>query len=503
MVSIAESAKQWRGIGPFIQALPSWLGADDAARIEAYRIYEEMYWNSPETFKLTFRGSNDAPIYLPSARTIIDACNRFLAVDWDYAIDPRVGTPEDQKLVDTLLRNLFRREQVYTKFGTQKRYGLIKGDAVWHIVADPAKAQGRRISMYEVDPASYFPITADDNVDRIIGVHLADQRPLPSDPTKVAVRRQTYRKDPVSGVITTETGYYELGKWDDRDPAAEVSLIEQTVPVTPLDSRITSIPVYHIKNLRSPGGAFGSSELRGFEVLMSAQNQAVSDQDLTLALNGLGLYWTTSGPPTDADGNETNWRIGPGRVVELEPDTAFGRVTGVQNLPGLEHIKFVRDTMFQAAGISDIAVGNVDVQTAESGIALQMKLAPLLAKNAEKEQDMLSVYDHMLYDLTQMWFPVYEALPAGLAVEVTTIVGDPMPVDRAAFIKETLDLLAAQVISAEYARERLTQVGYTFPDQMGEAVVNEQKALSEAQFAADPFIRRVQSELLDQAEAGA
>jgi hypothetical protein len=503
MVNIADNAKQWRGIGPFIQTLPSWLSQYDATRIEAYRIYEEMYWNTAETFKLTFRGSNDAPIYLPSARTIIDACNRFLAVDWNYAIDPRVGTPEDQTMVDTMLRNLFRRELVYSKFGTQKRYGLIRGDAVWHVVADPLKLPGRRVSMYEVDPSSYFPIYLDDNVDKLVGVHLADQVPNPADATKVVVRRQTYRKDPATGVITTEMAYFELGKWDDREIGAETSLVAQVVPPTLLDPRITSIPVYHVKNMRTPGQGFGSSELRGFESLFAAVNQSISDQDMTLALQGLGIYATTSGPPVDNDGNETNWRIGPGRVVELEPDATFTRVNGVQTvIPSLDHIKFVRDSTYQAAGVSDIAAGKVDVSIAESGISLQMQLAPMLAKNADKEQEMLSVLDHMLYDLVQMWFPVYEALPSGIAVEAVNIVGDPLPVDRAAFVKETLDLLTANVISAEYARERLATVGYAFPENMGEAIVTEQKALSEAQYGSDPFNLRVQSEILDAAAEG-
>ena len=473
----------------------------DQERIAAYALYEDMYWNQPDTFKVMQRGTDAAPIYIPSARVIIDATNRFLAKDWDFVIDPTRGTPADQLLLRQAMERLFKRELFWTKFATQKKFGLIRGDSCWHIVGNGDKAAGSRLSIYEVDPASYFPIYEDDNLDRLVGCHLVDQVQYEK---KVVIRRQTYRKDPSTGRITTETALFEAGAWDDRDTdpyvtgpsgiaAPKLKLLKQLVPVTELDPRITSLPVYHIKNNRTPASPFGSSELRGLERIAVAVNQAISDQELALALDGIGLYATTSGPPVDADGNETNWTLGPGRVVELEDGTEFKRVSGVTSLPALDHTRFLLEQQRLAAGVPDIAVGMVDVQVAESGIALQLKMAPLLAKNEEKEAEMLGVYDHMLYDLKSQWLPVYEGLNVP-DTEINSIVQDPMPVNHKDRVAEILQLLSANVISAAYARERLTGLGYDFPAEMGLDIVQEAQALAEA-VGYDPFASRVADEL--------
>ena len=98
-------------------------------------------------------------------------------------------------LLELQLRNLFQREQVWSKFATQKRMGLVRGDQVWQIAADPAKAPGRRLSVYEVDPASYFPISDAWNPEKVTGVHLVDPVLLPDG--KTVIKRQTYRKEDI------------------------------------------------------------------------------------------------------------------------------------------------------------------------------------------------------------------------------------------------------------------------------------------------------------------
>lgn len=481
----------YSGVASMLGTLPSWMDAADGQRHEAYTKYEQMYWNAPDTYKLVQRGTDTKPLYIPSARVIIEATNRFLAKGWDYVIDPRIGSPADQQLLRTQMNTLFKRETVWTKFATQKRYGLIRGDALWHIVADPAKPAGARLSIYEIDPGSYFPIYLDNDPDRLIGMHIVDQMEYQ---TKVVTRRLTYRKDPDTGVITTETSLFEIANWDDRDAANEIKKVAQLVPPTPLPPTITAFPVYHIKNSPTPGAPFGSSELRGLETIMAAVNQTISDQELAIAMDGIGLYATNSGPPVDDDGNETNWLLGPGRVVEIDENSEFKRVAGVTNLPGIEHIDFILGKAQQSVGIPDIAIGNVDVQVAESGVALAIQLAPLLAKNAEKEQDMLGVYDHMLWDITHMWLPAYEAFSAGMTLDIASVVTDPMPVNRQARIAEILQLLTAQVISGNYARELLTDLGYNFPAEMGADIVQETQALAEAR-GYDPFMNRVNEEL--------
>lgn len=481
---------------PFFGPLESWLPPDDAERIAAYQLYESIYKNVPDAFKIIQRGNDANPFYVPSAKTIIEAKNRYLAKRWTFAMDPRIGTDADRAVVSTMLTNLFRREAVWSKFATQKRFGLIRGDQVWHIVADETKPAGKRLSLYELDPASYFPIEGTDG--RITGCHIVE--PMTLDSGKSVIRRQTYRKTDTGGV-SYELTWWETSGWDDRPTSgqklkkASGPPDDPAVPLTMLPPAITAIPVYHIKNSREPNQTFGVSELMGMERIIGAINQAISDEELTLALEGLGLYSTTSGPPVDDDGNETNWRIGPGWVVEIDQDAVFKRVNGVVSVaPVQEHIQYLETKMREAAGIPDIALGSVDVQTAESGVALAFKMAPILSGNEEKEQELLSVMDHLLYDLTHMWMPTYEGLGT-VEAQAVSIVDDPLPVNRKATLDEIITMLTNQIITIQYAQQIISEkLGYEFPDEMLSDIVTEQKALALAR-NADPFASRVEQEL--------
>jgi hypothetical protein len=487
-------------VKPLLGPLDSWLSGEDAQRLGAYSVYEGIYRNVPDAFKLIQRGDESNPIYLPSARTIIEAKNRFLAKRWTFALDPKLGTDSDRALLSTTLTNLFRREKIWSKFNTQKRWGLVRGDAIWHITVDEEKEPGKRLSIYEVDPASYFPIYDPWNTDKILGVHLVD--PVMNEAGKTVIKRQTYRKTE-SGTISYELSWWETGAWDDRE-AGDLKKVtgkdipegEDNAPTTyELPSTITAIPVYHIKNAPMPQNPFGTSDLAGFETIIAGINQTISDQDLAIALEGLGLYWTNSGPPVDEDGNETNWRLGPGWVVEVDDGSTFGRTTGVSTIqPSLDHIGKLESSMGQGSGVPDIAVGKVDTQIAESGISLAFQMGPLLAGNEEKELEILSTTDHMLYDIVTMWLPTFEQVNTGEA-RAASIVDDPMPVNRKAVLDEVIAMLTNNIISIEYAQQLLSEkLGYEFPEEMLANIVDQEAALAKAR-NVDPFAARVESEL--------
>jgi len=490
-------------IRPFMGPLETWLGADDAVRLQAYSLYESIYDNVADAFKLVRLGENSHPVYLPSAKTLIEAKNRFLAKGWTYALDPSYGSDADRDTLGAFMKNLFRREQVWSKFSTQKRYGLIRGDAVWHLVADEEKAPGKRISIEEVDPGSYFPII-DDFSGKLLGVHLVDQ--VLNDDGATIIKRQTYRKTE-TGTISYELSWWKVGAWDDRYGGELKRADRKDIPegddneevAYELDPRITALPVYHVKNSRVPGAPFGKSELAGYETIISGVNQTISDEDLTLALEGLGLYFTNSGPPVDEDGNETNWRLGPGWVVEGDEGSDFKRVNGVSSVePNQTHMDRLLNSMHQAAGVPDIAIGKVDTTVAESGVALAFHMGPLLAGNEEKEQEILSVTDHMLYDITTMWLPTFEGLDS--PARPVSIVDDPLPVNRKAVIDEVIALLSCDppLISAEYARTYLAEkLGFDFPDKMADGVIEEAQALALAR-NQDPWTSRAEQELGDE-----
>lgn len=487
---------------PLMGPLASWLSPEDAQRIQSYAIYESIYRNVPDAFKLVQRGDESNPIYLPSAKTLIEAKNRFLAKRWTFAMQPSLGSDSDRAALTLALDQLFRREMMWSKFNTQKRWGLVRGDQVWHVIGNELAPEGHRISVYEVDPAAYFPIYDPWNPDKIYGCHLVD--PVVNAAGKTVIKRQTYRKLD-TGTISYELSWWETGAWDDRDDTvvlkkvsgADIPAGDANKPITyELPPDITALPVYHIKNQRTPTAPYGTSELAGYESIIAGINQSISDEDLALALEGLGLYWTNSGPPVDEEGNETNWKLGPGWVVEVDDGTTFGRVAGVTDIKAHQgHRSDMHGAMLEAAGVPDIAVGKVDVQLAESGIALAFQMGPLLAGNEEKEGELLAVMDHMLYDLTTMWLPAFEGLTS--PARAVSVVDDPLPLNRKATLDEVIAMLSTTppLISAEYARTILSEkLGYDFPDEMATAVVTEAAAIAEAK-NPDPFAARVAYEL--------
>lgn len=484
--------------------MPAWAASPEQPRVAAYDVYDNIYWNRPETFKLVARGTEDNPIYIPSAKTIVEACNRYLAVGFDYSINGG-----DQTAIQAAFDGLFRREEFFSKFKTQKRYGLIRGDSLWHVVADDTKNPGTRISLYELDPRTYFPISHPDDINRIIGCLIVKLIADPVNPTSQIVKRQKYLKQD-DGTITTEVNFFPANAWDDRTNPANLKPMQENVqpvqsnpnllvmPVKALPPAITSLPVYHIKNQRASTDPFGSSEIRGLERIAGAINQAISDEELALALDGLGLYSTDSGAPVDDDGNPVNWILGPGRVVERAAGSKFERVNGIGSVnPSQDHLKFLLGQMRQVSGTSDTAVGIVNVTVAQSGIALSLEMAPLLAKNAEKEQEMLSTYDHFFYDLLNAWLPAYEQLNPGTGADISPVVGDPMPVDRDATIKEAQQLLTAGVWTILQAQQYLHErLGIDFQSSQPNDIIQEQQALA---LARDPFSARLNEEFVDPA----
>jgi hypothetical protein len=470
---------------------PTWIGdALDQQRILSYQLYEQIYWNVPETFKLVARGTEDKPIYLPNGKTIVETVNRYTAPNMKLVVTPSLVNPatsDDIVNYQQVWNDLFKRERFWSKFAGNKRYGLIRGDWLWYILADPMKPQGSRISIRPLDPGSYFPIWDEDDIDKIIGCHIVDQvaNPVSGD---VEIRRTTYRKAEVpGGPITMQADIFKL------DPEWNLPATKPLRTITPLTTLagITNLPVYHVRNFDEPSNPFGSSELRGTERIIQAANQAISDEELALALDGLGLYETDAPPPTDDDGNEINWVLGPGRVVEHPAGSNFGRVTGVGSVsPSLDHIKFLIAKLREGASTPDIAVGAVDVSIASSGIALSLQLSPLIALTAEKDTSIVEVHQQMFYDLQNEWLPVYESLRFDGAL-IEPMVGDKLPVDREARMAELNNMLDRQVVSAQYYRQEMAKLGYEFPSDIQDQIDGEN--LTRA-INSDPFGSRLGEE---------
>lgn len=473
-------------VTPLVGALPTWVDPLEAERIASYQKYEEMYWNAVDTYKLVSRGPDATPIYVPNPRTIVDTVNRYVGTGFDFRVTDGVGTPADIDLARLWLTAFFRREKMKSKYAMNKRFGLIRGDWLWHIIADDTKVQGSRISIRATDPGAYFPVYDTADLDKIVRVHLAEQ--YLDSAGKTWVKRLTYQKEDNGGISVAE-GIFEMKEWWLATKPAVI-----TIPFKMLPPQITAIPVYHVKNFESPGDPYGSSELRGFERVQTAVNQSISDEELSLALDGLGLYATESGGPVDENGEDAPWVLGPGRVVENVK--GFQRVNGIGSVtPYQDHLKFLIDQMYEASAASDAARGKVDVQVAESGIALTLQLGPMLAKAEEKDQEILDVHTQMFYDL-KSWFQAYEGVNF-VDTEVLPILGDKIPTNKKALVDMVIAMCTADppLMSTKTGRERLAEAGIVFAPDEFDRILQEGQAKADAAAQADPLAQRFSSEL--------
>lgn len=466
--------------------LPSWVTEEtDQVRVAAYDGYDDMYRNVPGTFII--RGGQDVPIYVPGAYRIVEATNRYLGKDWRWvveSINPDAATADAQKIDLTFaIQTLLVREEFRTKFFSLKRHMVQRGDALLHITANLGALPGQRLTIDEPHPRNYFRITApgDDNV--TVGCYLTDLVVADDGKTQIA-RRQEYRYDPAgTGKVFTKLTFWEPGGWDDRfvdspalKPVATPAAYATNPSLAPLltgyflPDSVRTIPVYLFRNRREGGEPFGTSQIAGVETLVGAVNNTVSDEDITLALQGIGVYVTDSARPVSDDGvTEAEWVVAPGAVLEVKTGTTFNRVDGVKsNVPFQEHLNYLDNSIETSTGLSSTAIGNVDASVAASGVALRLDMAPILAQNEEKEVELGGRLDQFFYDLMTMWLPVDgTSVPPGLMI--TNTFGDPLPSDRAAVIAEVIALvtstppLMSQAFAIDYLRERL---GFDFPEGM-------------------------------------
>jgi hypothetical protein len=475
-------------LGTLLTGLPGWLQGylgDDvlAQRWRSCELYRDMYWLEPGVFRLQMRGADQNPIYVPSARTIVDTAHRFIAKDfnWQFAATS-VGTDDEKAVVQTAMDTLFKRERFRSKFVAQKREGLIKGDFFWHIVGNTTAAPTRRISIYEVSAESVIWIPDPNDDTRTIGAHVIE--PVTID-SKDYIRRQTYMKilggDGVTlQGIQSSCGIFEQDKWQ-NEKAAPFKWVKNPFL---LDPRITSIPLYQAQNRREGSWRYGVSELKGLETLISAMNQGITDEELALVLDGIGVYATTSGPPTDDEGNEEDWVVAGGRVVEHDVGTTFERITGVSSVdPYRSHEDAMRNWLYEGSGTPAVSRGIVDVSVVQSGVSLKLQAGPMLARVDEHNDLILDCHDQMYYDLLHMWFPVYEA-ETGIRPETQLViepqVGDALPTDNDQKLQNVLAMYEANAVDLKFVHDQLVRMGWDIGDMTVQSVLDNMKVKAEA-----------------------
>jgi hypothetical protein len=479
----------YSSIKPFLGSLPTWYPEDVRERVAAYEKYDEIYWNDDTQFVLRVL-EGEEPVYIPNARTIVDTTSHYLLKGLQITVsDPEKFAPLKKALDDFL-----KREQFYSRFHIAKHAGVSRGDFALHLTADPLKAPGTRLALNSVHPGLVVPIFDDEDSDKLLRVHLVDQTVDPDDANKVLIHKLTYEYEWSNPELRTgtrkvirEEALYELEpKWYGPEP----KLVKQIIPKGPLSDKITTIPLYWFKNISWGEEEFGSSELRGFIKLLQGVSQATTDQQTALGLEGLGVYATDSGRPVNDEGKEVDWEVAPGKVMEVATGGYFRRVEGVGSLkPSMDHINYLESKLREAGGLSDVALGRVDVQTAQSGIALAIKFIPTLAKIEERDTAGVERLQQLFHDW-KIWMSVYENMTFGDEQDIVAAIGEKLPENRTEKINELNNMLDRSLISKRYYRAEMQKLGYTFPDDIETQIEEEKKKDAElAALAAPPGLQ--------------
>lgn len=483
----------------------SWLPPKDRERAQAYQKYDQVYWNDVNQYPIRYL-VGEFPVYIPNPRTLVDTTAHYYLKGLTVA----VKEPEKNKATAEALKDFLRREMFLSRFHTAKHTGVTRGDYVFHLTGDPDKPEGRKLSLNAVHPGKVILDEDPDNCDRIIRVHLVERVPHPVKEGEWAVKELCYwyddgnsdsaidsevprpdqvmreapedRREGSTRVVMREERLWSINKpWWDKE---QRELISTTLPAEALPEPIDTIPVYWFTNLGWDNGPYGFSEFRGFERTFQSISQVTTDQGTSLSLEGLGVYATDGGKPVDNKGTEQEWEIGPGKVMEVPNGSYFRRVEGVGSVkPNIDHIDYLEAKIREAGGLSDVALGRVDVQTASSGIALAIKFMPTLAKLDERDKTGVDRLTQLFYDWLK-WYEAYEGSKLEGEIEVT--IGDKLPTDRTGRINELNNMIDRGVISKQYYRAEMQKLGFEFPDDIEEQIDAEKQKEAEQKAAMAP-----------------
>lgn len=461
----------WTTATPYATGFPSWVPEADIQRIQAYEVYNNLYWSEDRAVEVMRRSEDGQPLYIPKPKMVVDTTAHFLLKGLSIGlVDPKKDAAKQKYLDDFLARETF-----IARFNVAKLKGVALGDWLFHITADPDQPEGGRLSLTTIDPAAYFPEWDPDDQETRSGVKLVEPWTDPEDPTKTFVKILHYfynLEESADRRVWREENIWEVDGWNNPKKA---KLHKQLLALEPLPDLITEIPVYHFKNADWDGFLFGNSELKGVERLFKGIDQTMSDEELALALVGLGVYATDAGRPV-VNGREVDWVIAPGVVLEVPGATMIKRLEGITSVtPNQDHLKYLDQSLRESTQTSDVVLGNIDATVAESGIALAIKFLPTAAKLEYRDEAALAKLNQLWYDI-RWWFKEYEGFDFGDSLIVARI-GDKLPVNRAKVIEELNNFIDRQLITRQYYRDELTRkLGYIFPDDMGDQVTNEKKA---------------------------
>ena len=176
--------------------------------------------------------------------------------------------------------------------------------------------------------------------------------------------------------------------------------------------------------------------------------------------------------------------LAPAEVLETPTGTYFKKVDGVTTVtPMQDHLEFLINSLHE--GSSTFRTNAVDVQLAESGVALAIKFSPTLAKLETRDLNGMAKLKQLWHDW-KFWWRAYEGEDF-TEQEISVILGDKLPTDRVAVLNELNNMLDRMVIDRQYYREQIKlKLGWDIPKDMAERVKKEQKELTIARQFESP-----------------
>lgn len=478
----------WSSLGDMLGKKSDQWPEDEQERIAAYDKYDQMYWNDPTQYAIRIL-EGEQPLYIPNARKIVDTTAYYLMKGLKVHLEQEVKKTTDEDETEKegseakFLSDWLKREAFYSKFNLMKSSGIARGDSALHITADPEKEEGHRVSIETLHPGTVRRVYDEADPELVVEINIVEPWWDPEDDNAQEQRKVlSYYRDAGETTIRRDEVVYDLSpQWFLEDSTPVKTLLAEE----DLDAAITQFPVYWFNNIDWEGQEYGSSELRGLEFLNWAISQGATDTEMALALEGLGVYATDGGRPVDDTGQEVDWEVAPGKVMEVPQGSYFRRVEGVGSItPMMDQITYLEKKVNEATGITSVASGDVDVQTAESGIALAIKFLPTLAKIEHRDVAFVDKLTQMFYDL-KSWFIAYEGKTIAADILVT-IAESKLPVDRDGRINELNNMLDRHIISRKHYRREMSVLGYEFPVDLETEIENERKADAEIAAAAAP-----------------
>lgn len=457
---------------------------DERDRVATYDKFDQLYWNDPSQYAIRVL-EDEEPIYIPNARTIVDTTAQYLlkglkivAADEDEELSQdgeskKAVAKTRQKVVDDFLT----REGFYGKFHINKQAGITRGDWAFHVTADADKLEGERISIDTLHPGQVFKEWDEEDPTKVIKVNIVELIvDVVDGQDKERVRVLTYERveeGPSNRRIYREQNVWELSPdWWGEDPNNPPVRVRVELDREALPDQITHIPVYWFNNIDWEGQDYGSSDLRGLEMLAWAVSQGSTDVQATLALEGLGVYATDGGRPVDDDGGESDWEVAPGKVMEVAAGAYFRRVEGVGSItPMMDQIGYLEKKMFMATGMTDVALGQVDVQVAQSGVALAIKFMPTLARIEHRDVAGKELLAQMFHDLIS-WFEAYDTSITFPPCQIF-IAESKLPVNRTDTLNELNNMLDRKIISKKYYRRAVKKLGWDIPEDIDKEITEE------------------------------